>query len=224
MKGILALLVSFFSYLSVCGQNLKFVQFSNGTDLVCISYITDQNVIIKISTDGKILEWGYEQEPGRFYGRPGMLKPYMGRVEYYSNQTDSILNGKVRYIGTTSIYYYGSSEKKEYAGKIKMLGRNVFDYFAEFDNESFRGKIKAVGDKSFNYYNSFENEAYRGKLKQVGSSNITYFSTFEDKALRGKLKTIGSVTIGWYNSLERYPGSLKDGIMTRQVDGVTYIL
>lgn len=224
MKAILTLLFSFFSYLSVCGQSLKFVQFVNGSDLVCISYITDQDVIIKISTDGKILEWGYVQEPGRYYGRPGMLKPYMGRVEYYSNQSDSILNGKVRSIGTMNINYYGSSEKKEYAGKIRMLGRNVIDYFADFDNELLRGKIKTIGDKSFNYYNSFENEAYRGKLKLVGNSNITYFSTFDDKALRGKLKTIGSVTIGWYNSLDRYPGTLKDGVMTRLVDGVTYIL
>jgi hypothetical protein len=60
---------------------------------------------------------------------PGMLKPYMGRVEYYSNQTDSILNGKVRSIGITNITYYGSSQKNEYAGKVKMLGRNVFYLF-----------------------------------------------------------------------------------------------
>jgi hypothetical protein len=224
MKVIFAFLLSFLSYFSVNGQNLKFVQFSNGTDLVCISYITDQDVIIKISTDGKILEWGYEQERGRYYGRPGMLKPYMGRVEYYSNQSDSILNGKIRSIGTTLITYYGSSEKKEYAGKVRMLGRNFFDYFAEFDNELLRGKLKSAGDKSFNFYNSFENEAYRGKLKQVGNSTITYHSTFDDKALRGKLKTIGSVTIGWYNSLDRYPGTLKDGVMTRLIDGITFIL
>ena len=224
MKGLFALLFTFLSYYSVCGQTIKFVQFFNGENLVCISYITDQKVIIKISIDGKILEWGYEQEPGRYYSMPGLLKPYMGRVEYYSNQSDSILNGKVRSIGTTNITYYGSSEKEDFAGKVKMMGRNVFTYFAEFDNELLRGKIKFAGDKSFNYYNSFENEAYSGKLKSVGNTNIIYYSSFDDKALRGKLKNIGAVTIRWYNSLERYPGTLKEGIMTRVVDGITYIL
>jgi hypothetical protein len=224
MKGILTLLFSFLSYFFVYGQNLKFVQFNNGENLVCISYITDQKVIIKISTDGQILEWGYEQEPGRYYTMPGMLKPYMGRVEYYTNQTDSILNGKVRSIGVTNITYYGSLQKDEFAGKVKMLGRNVFSYFGEFDNELLRGKIKFAGNKGFNYYNSFENEAYSGKLKSVGNTNITYYSTFDDRALKGKLKAIGSVTLRWYNSMERYPGTLKDGIITRVIDGVTYIL
>src|ERR1041385_5592453 len=74
------------TYLFGNSQNLKFVNFSNGADLSSLSFITDQQIIIKISIDGKIMEWGYELEPGRFYSQPGRLKPYLGRIEHYERQ------------------------------------------------------------------------------------------------------------------------------------------
>src|SRR4030095_8528117 len=99
MKRLLILLISFLIYSTGQSQTLKFVSFSGGAEFSSLSFITDQKIIVKISPDGKVLEWGYELEPGRFYSQPGRLQPYMGRIEYYEKQFDTILNGKVKSIG-----------------------------------------------------------------------------------------------------------------------------
>src|SRR6185503_6455781 len=184
-------------------QSLKYVSFTNGADLSSFSFITDQKIIIKISLKGDIIEWGYDLEPGRFYSQPGRLQPYMGRVEYYEKQFDSILNGKVKSIGTTTIFYYGSSE-----------------------NESLVGKVKSIGTLWIDYYTNFENEAYRGKLRSVASHQVTYYSTFDDKAIRGKLKSIGMNNYTWYTSMDRqgYQGGLKSGNQYLLLEGVTFII
>src|SRR6266496_5453967 len=108
MKRYFVLLIFFLIYSIGHSQTLKFVTFSSGAEFSSLSFITDQQIIIKISQVGKVLEWGYEMERGRFYSQPGKLQPYMGRVEYYEKQFDSILNGKLKSVGTSSITYYGS--------------------------------------------------------------------------------------------------------------------
>ena len=173
-------------------QTLKFVNFSGGSEFSSLSYITNQKIIIKVSQDGKVIEWGNEMEPGRFYTEPGKLQPYMGRVEYYEKQFDSMLNGKVKNIGITSITYYGSTEKPALVGKVKSIGNVLFNYYLDQENEAVRGKLKTAGIKNFTYYYSYENEAYRGKIKSIGNNQVTYYSTFDDKSIRGKLKSIGS--------------------------------
>lgn len=204
-------------------QSLKYVSFTNGSELSSFSFITDQKIIIKISPTGNIIEWGNDLEPGRFYSQPGKLQPYMGRVEYYEKQFDSILNGKVKSIGTTSIAYYGSTENASLVGKVKSIGTLWVDYFTDFENEAVRGKLKSVGQKTFSFYSSFENEAYRGKLKSIGNHQVTYYSTFDDKAIRGKLKSIGPHNYTWYTSTERY-GGLKSGSQYLMMEGVTFII
>ncbi|HEU5167263.1 MAG TPA: hypothetical protein VFU29_17085, partial [Chitinophagaceae bacterium] len=109
MKRSFLLLVFFLIYSISNSQTLKFVTFSQGSEFSSLAFITSQKIIIKISQDGKVVEWGNEMEPGRFYSEPGRLQSYMGRVEYYEKQFDSILNGKIKSIGVTSITYYGST-------------------------------------------------------------------------------------------------------------------
>src|SRR6185436_13926634 len=98
MKRLSLLFFSFLIYGVSNAQSLKYVIFSGGAELTSLSYITDQKIIIKISQDGKVLEYGDELEPGRFYSQPGRLQQYMGRVEFYERQFDSILNGKIKSI------------------------------------------------------------------------------------------------------------------------------
>ena len=226
MKRLLILLTSFLTYSTGYTQTLKFVSFSGGSEFSSLSFITNQKIIIKISPDGSVLEWGNELEPGRFYSEPGKLQPYMGRVEYYEKQFDSILNGKIKSIGITSITYYGSTEKSAEVGKVKSIGNVLFSYYLDQENESVRGKLKTAGIKNFNYYYSYENEAYRGKLKSIGNNQVTYYSTFDDISIRGKLKNIGPATFTWYTSLDRqgYQGGLKSGRQYQVIEGVTYII
>lgn len=226
MRRLLMPLALFFIYSTGYSQTLKFVTFSSGAEFSSLSFITSQKIIIKISQDGKVLEWGNEMEPGRFYSEPGKLQPYMGRVEYYEKQFDSMLNGKVKNIGITSITYYGSTEKSAQVGKVKSIGNVLFTYYLDQENESVRGKLKTAGIKDFNYYYSYENEAYRGKLKSIGNNQVTYYSTFDDKSIKGKLKSIGPAYFTWYTSLDRqgYQGSLKSGRQYQMIEGVTYII
>ena len=226
MKRSLLLLIPFLIYFTVHSQTLKFVSFSGGAEFSSLSYITSQKIIIKVSQDGKVLEWGNEMEPGRFYTEPAKLQPYMGRVEYYEKQFDSMLNGKVKNIGITSITYYGSTEKPALVGKVKSIGNVLFNYYLDQENESVRGKLKTAGLKNFTYYYSYENEAYRGKVKSIGNNQVTYYSTFDDKSIRGKLKSIGPADFTWYTSLDRqgYQGGLKSGRQYQMIEGVTYII
>lgn len=226
MKRLSLLLFSFFVFSLTKAQSLKHVVFSAGADLTWLSFITDQKIIIKISPDGKVLEYGNELEPGRFYSQPGRLQQYMGRVEFYEKQFDTILNGKLKSIGTTSLMYYGSTENASLVGKVKSIGTMWLDYYTDFENEAVRGKLKSAGQKNFNYFTSFENEAYRGKIKTLGNNQITYYSTFDDKSIRGKLKSIGSYNYTWYTSLDRqgFQGTLKTGSQYQLIEGVTYII
>ena len=226
MKRSLTLLLFFLAYNFASSQTLKFVSFSQGSDFLAFAYMTNQKVIIKISQDGNVLEWGIEQEPGRFWSEPAKLQPYMGRVEYYEKHFDSILNGKIRSIGVTSITYYGSTEDAALVGKVKAVGNVFFNYYIDPGNETLRGKIKSAGQKEITFYNSYDNESFRGKIKSIGSTQITYYSSFDDKAIRGRLKSIGSSTYIWYTSLDRqgYQGSLKSGKQYQMVEGVNYII
>ena len=223
MKRSLTFSLLFFIYITGYSQTLKFVNFSGGAEFSSLSFITNQKIIIKISQDGKVLEWGNEMEPGRYYTEPGKLQPYMGRVEYYEKQFDSIFNGKVKNIGITSITYYGSLENAALVGKVRSIGNVFFNYYLDQENELVRGKLKTAGQQDFTYYYSYENDAYKGKMKSIGRNQITYYSTFDDKSIRGKLKSIGSATFSWYTSFDSYSG-LKSGRQFQMIEGVTYII
>jgi hypothetical protein len=223
-KVLLSIHLLFFSLCSY-SQELSQVTFSEGANLSSFSFFTDQKVVIRISPDGKIIEWGMDPGIGRYNYYTGKLQPFMGRVEYYTAaEYDSVLRGKVKSIGTCRLTYYGSSEMDMKVGKIKSIGSTALDYVG---NESIdnKGKLKMVGYILFEYYSSFENEAYKGKLKLVGNTPITWYSSFDDKLIKGKVKTIGTFTYTWYTSHDIHGyGGLKSGSPTQVVNGVTYIV
>ena len=219
------LLVPFLVF-STCifSQALNHISLTGGITLSSFSFLTDQQVIIRISQDGKLLEWGTEAQPLRYKIYPPKLQPFMGRVEYYGPGTDSAYRGKVKSIGTCLFNYYGSYEYEEKKGKIKSIGSVALDYYSNFEDKAFRGRLKFIGSALINYYNSFENEAYRGKLKSVGNTPLTYYSSFDDRIIRGKIKSIGIHNYIWYTSMDRYRGGLKSGAPEQRINGVIYII
>jgi hypothetical protein len=207
-------------------QQLSQVTFRNGSNLAYLSFVTDQGVLIRISDEGKILEWGTEVVSDYYNYYDPKLRPFMGRIEYYGPKDDSIFRGKVKSIGTCFFTYYDTLQVKTKIGKLRTIGSQYLDYFEEYEDKIVRGKLKTAGGFSLDYFRSYDNESYRGKLKLVGSVSITYYSAFDDKTNAGKLKTIGTMKYAWY-SLGDTPslrGALKTNNYRQTISGVTYIL
>jgi hypothetical protein len=209
-------------------QKLSQVTFSGATTLSYFSFLTDQDVYIRISPEGNLMEYGMEfkSERNNNYYAP-KLQPFMGRIDYYGPETvDSAYRGKVKSIGTCVLTYFGSYEKDDKPGKVKSIGLLRLDYYTQFENAAFKGKLRFAGTTVLEYYPSLENEALRGKLKSVSNTLIKYHSTFDDKLIQGKVKSIGSVAYNWGTSLDPQgqKGALKSGSYRAIINGVTYIL
>lgn len=219
-------IILFSSFLSNCfAQQLHMITFSGGQELSSFAFRTDQNIIIKVSANGTLLEWGTEQDRIRYNYYPGRLDPYMGRVDYYGSEGDSISKGKVKSIGTCRMRYYGAHEVPEKRGKLQSLGAVQIDYYAQYDNEAYRGKIRSTNNVAFTWYSNFENESYRGKLKSVNNTPIVYYSSFDDKLIKGKIKSIGSVPYKWGTSLDRAGSSYANQYpaIYQNINGVNYL-
>ena len=207
-------------------QKLSQVTISGGITFSYFSFITDQNILLRVSDEGKLLEWGTEllADRGNYYDPK--LQPYLGRIEYYGQEADSAFRGKVRSIGTCTFTYYTHLDETTKVGKLKSIGTLLLDYYSNFDNVAYRGKLRFICSSVIEYYSSVDDEAYRGKLKSIGNSPISWYSTFDDKLLKGKLKRVGTVPFEWYSSFDRTElrGALKSGLYRQTIGGVAYIL
>lgn len=227
MKKNYLIVVLSLVFFKTYSQQLSQVTFSSSCNFSWFSLLTNDNVLIRISDDGKVLEFGTEEISlnNINYFAP-KLRPYVGRVEYYPNTVDSASRGKIKSIGSCFFTYYPSTDYPENIGKIKSAGILSFDYYRKFGDALSAGKIKNIGNAAITYYIASDNEAYKGKLKGVGNTAITYYSNFDDVMIKGKLKSIGSANYLWYTSYEKieFRGSLKSSIRRRMINGVTYIL
>ena len=111
-------------------QRLSQVRFQNSANLEYFSFLTDQGVLIRVSVDGKVLEWGTEVMADRGYYFAPKLQPFMGRVEFFGPESDTAFTGKVKSIGTAFITYYGPYEEESKRWKLKSISTLQFDYFA----------------------------------------------------------------------------------------------
>lgn len=226
MKKLLSIFLIFGFTGVLFSQELSQVSLQGGKDFNHFGIVIDRQILVRISKDGKILEYGMEEQSLRnpnYYA--STLRPYDGRVDIYGNETDSLFRGKIKSIGTAFITYYPSYDEEYRRGKIRSIGNLMFDYFDNRGNEAQRGRIKQIGQSSIEYYPSFENEAYRGNLKTVGSTLFVYYSSFDDKAIRGKVKSIGTQNYLWYTSMDRYGGgSLKSGPQRFKSGQITFIV
>lgn len=224
MNRYCLLLISMFTAALASSQEISQVNFAGGNKMSFIALLTDYNVQIRISEMGSAMEWGIEEQSTR-NSNVVTLRPYLGRIDYYGNESDSITRGKIRSIGSAVITYYGNTETELKKGKIRTIGRLLLDYFDGYDNKELRGKLRSIGGTNLDYYSSFDDVMLMGKLKTVGSTRITYYTSFDDKQIQGKLKTIGSLQYYWYTSLEtRYGGGLKAGPYRQSIGGIVYVL
>ncbi|MCB0741000.1 MAG: hypothetical protein R2796_10700 [Chitinophagaceae bacterium] len=226
MKKIATIFFIFFCVSITNAQSLSEVRFINGSDLKYFSFTTDQNIIIRLSPEGQIIEWGKIWNQGSYQYFPGKLQEYIGRVEKFGDEGNAANKGKVKSIGTCFIDYYSATDQPTKAGKVKSIGRAQLQYYDGYENEALRGKLKSAGPTQLQYYNSFENEAIRGKLKSIGPNRISYYTTFDDKNISGKVKQIGSVNFLWYDSRERpeFHGALKSGNVEQVIGGIKFMV
>ncbi len=226
MRKLCSLILAAFITISAYSQDLSQVTFAGGSTFTSFAFLADREVLIRVSDDGRLLEWGIEVMSQRYNYYAPKLQPYLGRVDYYGPEGDSVSRGKVKSIGTCVFTYYGAYEMDYKVGKIRTIGTMILDYYTNFDNAALKGKVRFIGSLGVEYYSSFENEAYRGKLRAIGSTPITYYSSFDDKMIRGKIKSIGPINYSWYTSLDKigYGGGLKSGNFRQPISGVTYIV
>ncbi len=208
----------------VQSQQLSQITFANASTLSWFTFSTDQGILIRVSEDGKVLEWGTElmSERSTNYYAP-KLQPYMGRIAYYGTEADSVNRGKVKSIGTAVFSYYGAYELEEKRGRLKSVGMVNLEYYTRFENPAFKGKLRVIGSTLLDYYSLFENDAYKGKLRTVGTTPISYYSTFDDK---GKIKSIGQESYDWsfLRSHSQFGVAQKPNLYRQNINGVTYIL
>lgn len=226
MKKFLVSISFLFLVTKTYSQKLGQVTFPDGAKLSYFSIQTEQNVLIRISDQGTVLEWGLEVMSDRSNYYSPRLQPFLARVEYYDQHSDSAFRGKVKSIGTCYITYYGANETQQKRGKPKSFGSLYLDYYSNYDEKSLQGKLKQIGTLSLEYYRLYENEAFRGKLKSIGSTIITYYSAFDDRYNTGKIKSVGAVSYVWYSPLNHtyMRGGLKTNNYRQVISGTTYIL
>ena len=222
MKKIFLLSAAFVFCIAVFGQRISKITIT-GTGIVGDIVIgLDENVQMYLTREGQISKWGFDRYTGIQENYNDYLDPYVGRVEYYSQNDDEALRGKVKYIGKTLISYYPSYEIESLRGKLKSIGSLSMDYYLLFDDKAMAGNFKSIGQQTISWYPSYENEALRGKLKTVGLTTLAYYGSFEDKVFRGKIKSIGNITFTYYSSFEQYSGAMKSGSAIVNANAVKY--
>ena len=221
LASVLAL-ISFFGF----AQRVNKITLSDKGASTSVGVILDENVLVMVSQDGTITDWGYDKYAGRtndYIDRK--LEAFEGRKEYYNTENDNeAFRGKIKYIGKNLITYYASYEEKSFVGKIKSIGPLKVDYYTNYEDASIQGKIKSVGQLPFAYYTSFDNEAYRGKIKSTGNVSFTYYSSLDDKAYAGKVKSMNGVSFTYYSSIDQsyLRGAQKTGNTIQVINGITY--
>ena len=224
MKKIIFTIAALTIFLIGFSQSIAKITITGNGQIDVFAFGLDENVQVYITKDGSITKWGFDKYIGYQENYNGDLEPYAGRVEYYTQNDDDALRGKVKYIGRTLLTYYASYENDALKGKLKAIGAINLDYYLSFDDAAYRGNIKTLGRQSVTWYASYENKDISGKLKTVGSTAFSYYGSFEDKAFRGKIKNIDRFTITYYSSFEQYSGSMKTGATIMNANGIKYYL
>ena len=140
MKKLFSIIPLLLLAIGMHAQQLSQVTFSQAGPLAYFTFVSDRDIQIRITDDGKLLEFGTEAptaRPNQYY--TPKLQGYGGRVEYYGNEADSAYRGKIRVIGSAAFTYFGSYEPAHKKGKIKTIGSLLLDYFSNTDNVALQG-------------------------------------------------------------------------------------
>ncbi len=206
-------------------QNVAQITIDNRGNKDVITFLVDVNVVLNLTKDGKIIDWGTEYT-SQWTGVYPKLEKYMGREEYYPSTENEAYQGKIKYIGRSLVTYYTSNDNEALKGKVKSIGNIFLDYYSDYDDAAYKGYLKNAGSVPFSYYSSFEDEFYKGKIKSVGSTLITYYGSFDDKAYRGKVKNLDRSPFTYYSSYERpeYSGIMKTGSPMVSSNSIQFII
>lgn len=227
MKNIILSIAFTIISVSLSAQRVHKITFTNNGASTSFGFLLNEDVVINLSQDGSMESWGvdlYASRTADYLQRP--LKPYEGRVEYYTERDNEAFRSKIKYIGGTLITYYANYDEKFLIGKIKAIGPINITYYSRYDDPSSEGKLKNIGQLNLAYYSSFDNDAYKGKVKTLGNIGVTYYNAFDDKAYAGKIKSLGPNNYVYYSSMEQQylRGALKSGNMIQVMNGITFYI
>jgi hypothetical protein len=225
MKKISLTVLTLFFVLLLSAQKINKLTLTNNGSSAEIRYGLSENVVIILTPEGTIKEWGVDRYAGRIDNMERKLDEYTGRIEYYNESENEAFRGKIRFIGGTAITYYASFDNEHLIGKVKSIGASKINYFIQDADKAKQGRIKSAGDVKFDYYASYDNEASRGKFKKMGTAMITYYGALEDKGFAGKPKTLDNQTFVYYSSQDyqvAFRGMLKSGNTTQVINGIVY--
>ena len=225
MAKLYLILIFTFLLAPAFAQNLAQITIDNRGKQDILTFLVDEFVVVNITKDGKIIDWGTEYTSPQTGVYP-KLEKYMGREEYYPSTDNEAYRGKVKYIGRTLFIYYTSDDNEALKGKVKMIGTNLLDYYTEYDDAAFKGYLRNAGPVSFTYYGSYNDEFYKGKIKSIGSTMVSYYGAIDDKAYRGKVKSIDRNLFTYYSSFDRreFSGSMKTGSPMISSGSIKYII
>lgn len=225
MAKLYFILILTFLLTPAFAQNIAQITIDNRGKEDIITFLVDESVVVNITKDGKIIDWGTEYTTPQTGVYPRMEK-YMGREEYYPSTDNEAYRGKVKYIGRTLFTYYTSDDNEALKGKVKIIGTNLLDYYTDYDDAAFKGYLKNTGSFSITYYSSFNDEFYKGKIKSVGNTMLSYYGVIDDKAYRGKIKSIDRNLFTYYSSFDRpeFRGIMKTGTPIVSSGSIKYII
>lgn len=206
-------------------QNVAQITIDNRGKEDIITFLVDESVVVNLTKDGRIIDWGTEYT-SMSTGIYPKVEKYMGREEYYPSTDNEAYRGKVKYIGRTLVTYYTSDDNASLKGKVKTIGTSLLDYYTDYEDAAFKGNLRNAGAVSLTYYASFNDEFYKGKIKSVGNTNLSYYGAIDDKAYKGKVKNIDRNVFTYYSSYDRpeFNGAMKTGSPIISSGGIKYVI
>ena len=119
MKKLFLFIASVVLSAPLFAQSIYKITITNTGQVEAIAFEVEPSIILNISPEGNIVNWGYDvfkDRGGENY--TGQYQPYVGRVEYYGPNDDEAIRGKIKSIGRTQITWYMSYENDAFIGKI----------------------------------------------------------------------------------------------------------
>src|SRR5436190_831794 len=119
MYKLFAAILFFCISTCISAQRLSQVTFRDATNFSYYSFRCDYDVLIRVTDEGRIIEWGIERRAERFDYYDPKLQPYMVRIEYYTQVEDSAYRGKIKSIGSIVYTWYSSFDRSDQRGALK---------------------------------------------------------------------------------------------------------
>ena len=91
MKKIVFILAAAFFFIPAFGQNISKITITGSGQVDVFAFGLDENVQVYVTRDGRISKWGFDRFIGFMENYNNELEPYVGRVEYYTQNDDEAI-------------------------------------------------------------------------------------------------------------------------------------